>query len=100
LVSFIWECDLQDDSPAAYQRYIQYMTEITAASNQQPARETEAKDDKFSIHEYSGSVWYVTVAAPSRHHTLRPRKLQVIASEGCWLSRDRPVAPAGGCGEL
>ena len=33
---------LQDDSPAAYQRY---MTEITAASNQQPAPEPEPEPD-------------------------------------------------------
>jgi hypothetical protein len=24
--SFIWECDLQDDSPAAYQRYMKEIT--------------------------------------------------------------------------
>eukprot|EP01046_Picozoa_sp_COSAG06_P064127 COSAG06_NODE_15184_length_1091_cov_2.355847_2_plen_97_part_00 len=46
--SFIWECDLQDDSPAAYQRY---MKEITAASNQQPAPEPEPEPDSETDSE-------------------------------------------------
>ena len=46
--SFIWECDLQDDSPATYQRY---MKEITTTSNQQPTPEPEPEPDSETDSE-------------------------------------------------
>eukprot|EP01046_Picozoa_sp_COSAG06_P038988 COSAG06_NODE_4555_length_4151_cov_8.091807_2_plen_343_part_00 len=82
--SFVWECDLQDDSPAAYQRY---MTEITAASNQQPTPEPEPEPDPETDSEPEPPPPRST---ESKNDDRLQRRLRRAAANGDWCPAHQP----------